>query len=500
MPNLSHAPEGNIRFTYEGRTLETRPGITVTAALYAAGCLTLGRSRKFRRPRGLSGSFPGGHLLTIDGTPHCRADKVLVRDGMTVRAENVWPSLEFDILQLGSLLPRKWVRSGFEHPRWVPDGSFLWPLWERILWFSAGMANPPAKASPIVEGRRFSAATVVVGGGPSGRLAAIDAVAAGQGDVVLISESPDPGKLSQLSGAELPELPPSVQMLPAHRAYALYHGGRVVAAAPTDPGKPAVLIDTEKVVLATGRMSVPPLVDGADLPGVLDARMALQLAALEGVPPGKRVVVIGTNSATASRDAVADTLTKHGVKVIESIDVSHVCRIAGSKRVEGLDANGMIPCDAVVHAGPWRVNPVLPFQAGWRGSLRLMPGDLPDHVRLVGDAALLPEPVFLPNTLDGRALVCPCMDVTVDEIRTLVEGGETHVEVLKRKTSCGMGTCQGVPCWDNLAAVVSRLCGETTDAIGHPTYRPPRAALTLAQAAGLDGHVAWDRSPDREGS
>jgi hypothetical protein len=42
-----------------------------------------------------------------------------------------------------------------------------------------------------------------------------------------------------------------------------------------------------------------------------------------------------------------------------------------------------------------------------------------------------------------------------------------------------------VPCWDLLAAVLAKTTGREAADFGHPSYRPPRAALTLAQAAGL---------------
>lgn len=493
MPYLPHATEKRVRFTWEGRAIEACAGVSVAAALYAANVVTLGRSRKFRRSRGLSGSFPGGHLLTIDGVPHCRSDTVTVRDGMQVHAENVWPSLGFDILRLGALMPRRWVRAGFEHPRWVPDGSFLWPFWERALWFAAGMAEPPLQPVPPIRGGRLNAETVVIGGGPAGRLAAVKVLESGQSSVVLISEGTAPGRTAEIMGAKLADLPSEIQLLTGHQVFALYRNGKVVGAAPLDPSQPAILIDANSVVLATGQYSVPPLVSGADLPGVMDAKTALKLSHNDGVMPGRRVVVIGTNNDGRGRDVVAGALTALSVEVVDVIDVSRVRRIVGRHRVTGIEADGFTPCDAVVHAGPWRSDPALPFQAGWSGDLRLMSGTLPAHVSLVGSAARAPESVAIPEVLDGRALVCPCMDVTVEEIRQLVSGGESHVEVLKRRTGCGMGACQGIPCWDNLAALVSRLTGESSESIGHPTYRPPRAGITVAQAAGLDHHVAWDK-------
>jgi hypothetical protein len=78
------------------------------------------------------------------------------------------------------------------------------------------------------------------------------------------------------------------------------------------------------------------------------------------------------------------------------------------------------------------------------------------------------------------------MDATVAEILSHVRAGESHVEVLKRATSCGMGPCQGFPCWEMMRAVIKRaLPALALD--DRPSHRPPRRALTVEQAAALDG-------------
>jgi bacterioferritin-associated ferredoxin len=87
------------------------------------------------------------------------------------------------------------------------------------------------------------------------------------------------------------------------------------------------------------------------------------------------------------------------------------------------------------------------------------------------------------------------MDVTVSEIRRLVSAGTTHVEELKRLSGCGMGPCQGVPCWDLLAAALAALTGRPSDSFGHPSYRAPRGTLTVAQAAGLAHLVQPEKQP-----
>src|SRR5262249_25522356 len=158
--------------------------------------------------------------------------------------------------------------------------------------------------------------------------------------------------------------------------------------------------------------------------------------------------------------------------------------VVGVSSLRAVDIDdARIGCDALIHAGPWRPDPTLPFQAGADGAFRLATAGPPPHVTLAGAAVLPPEPVVGGAALDECSVVCPCMDVTVAEVRDLVARVETHVEVVKRLTGCGMGPCQGVPCWDLLAATLAAVTLAPAESFGHPSYRPPRGALTLAQAA-----------------
>ncbi len=468
MPRLPNAESGSIRFKWNGVTVTGRPGDSIAAALHAAGTRYLAPSRKFHEPRGLSGRFVAGHLACVDGVPHCRLDRVAVREGLDVRMQGVWPAASFDAFRLARLLPARCLRGGFEHPRFIPDRSWLWRPWERFLRFAAGVAPPPPRdARGEIAGRRLSTHTVIVGGGPTGIAAARKA----GGTVVLITR-----------GRQRETLPENVTALYGHEVFALYDGGRLVAAAPPDAARPAVLVDTRDVVLATGLRSTPPLVRGAALPGVMDATMALRLAREHGVPAGRRVVVVGT---PAGQD-VAGTLQALGVPVVEFVDVNTLIAVHGRSEVTGVEALGRrLDCDAVVHAGPWRPDPQLAFHASCGGELRLSGQGLPASVRVVGAAAEVPEPVHMPSDPPTDAYVCPCMDVTVGEVLAHVQAGVTHVEELKRLTGCGMGPCQGDPCWDLLGALIARATGGNPESVGHPSYRPPRAALTFGQAAGL---------------
>jgi len=469
-----------VTIRWNGRTIAARLGESVATSLYAAGVRVLGYSRKFHRPLGLSGSFVAGVKAQVDGLPNVRLDRLPVRQGLVVEAQNAWPHPHLDLLQVARIVPQDWLAAGFEHPSWLPSGTRRFQIWEQLLRLAAGGSRAIGVDRPgaAVPADRLAVDMAVVGGGPVGRNAAAAAARAGR-SVVLISRGIVPGTLAQMMGANLPDLPPGVQVLAGFEAAAVYRAGRLLIAAPHDGGS-AKLIEPAKIALATGRQSIPPLVPGADLPGVLDLPTAVRL--LHRCRMGS-VCLIGTGGLAS----IASRLAALGADIVMTATADAVCAIQGRQQVRAvLLGNGrQIICDAVVHAGPWRSDPVLPFQAAAAGEFRLLAGALPSNIESLGGAAGPGEPVVYGLRLDDRAMVCPCMDVTVAEIRRLVQAGMTHVEELKRLTGCGMGPCQGVPCWDLLAAALSALTGRKPDGFGHPSYRAPRSAFTVGQAAGL---------------
>lgn len=480
----------SIGIMWTGRLIQAHLGDDVATALYAAGVRVLGHSRKFYRPIGLSGSFVAGVKAQVDGLSNLRLDHLLVRKGLVVETQNVWPGPRFDLLRLARLVPRRWLAGGFEHPGWLPSGTQRFQIWERLLRVAAGggCAVAPDRPGAVVSSERLTVDIAVVGGGPAGRSAAAAAAAAGR-SVVLISRGSTPGAFARAMGATLPDLAPAVRVLGGFEAAAIYRGGRLLVAVPHEGG-PTKLIEPSKIVLATGRRSVPPLVPGADLPGVLDLPTAVRL--LRRCSLGS-VCLIGTGDLAP----IATRLTSLGATIIMTTTADAIRSIQGKRQVNAvlLSDGRQIICDAVVHAGPWRPDPALSFQAAATGEFRLAAGALPSNVECLGGAAVPAEPVIYGPRLDDQAMVCPCMDVTVGEIRHLVETGTTHVEELKRLTGCGMGPCQGFPCWDLLAAALSALTGRGPDSFGHPSYRAPRGALTVGQAAGLAELVQPEKTP-----
>ena len=97
-----------ITFSFEGRSIQAYEGETVAAALYAAGVRTFSRSFKYHRPRGLlcvAGRCPNC-LMEVDGTPNVRTCIEPMRQGMRVRGQHAWPSLERDFFACFDKLDR----------------------------------------------------------------------------------------------------------------------------------------------------------------------------------------------------------------------------------------------------------------------------------------------------------------------------------------------------------------------------------------------------------
>ena len=84
------------------KRIRVEDGDSVASALYRAGIRTFSRSLKYHRRRGLycgTGECPNC-LVTVDGIPGVRSCVTPAADGMRVRRERGWPSVERDALAI----------------------------------------------------------------------------------------------------------------------------------------------------------------------------------------------------------------------------------------------------------------------------------------------------------------------------------------------------------------------------------------------------------------
>jgi sarcosine oxidase, subunit alpha len=228
---------------------------------------------------------------------------------------------------------------------------------------------------------------------------------------------------------------------------AVYRGPVVVARVSGE----IVRFHCDEVVVATGTAEIHPAVAGSGLSGVLTPGAARDLAAA-GVDLG-RVVAVG--SAPSGVDARSIT--------------GRLVRIEGADRVTGVvvESGGRevsLECDTVVaDLGTYP-----------RDLLARMSADT--AVRTVGGAAS--EPTIPPCPAEGT--VCPCSSVTVADLDFVFDRGFSEIELLKRATLAGTGTCQGVVCTPYLRSFVAERGGELQQTF---TARPLARQMTVGEAA-----------------
>jgi len=82
-----------------------------------------------------------------------------------------------------------------------------------------------------------------------------------------------------------------------------------------------------------------------------------------------------------------------------------------------------------------------------------------------------------------QVIVCRCEDITLGEIRELINKGYTTIDEIKRISRCCFGPCQGNSCMQLLMAELTRQTGKNIKDIKMPTFRPPTQNIKLGVLA-----------------
>ena len=294
---------------------------------------------------------------------------------------------------------------------------------------------PCAAPEPAVAARNIHCDVVVIGQGAAGRAAAAAARQAGKQVITL-----DAG-----AGAEV---------------IGIYAGPLVVAR--TAAGMLHAHPQGE-IIVATGAAEIQPVAPGKDLAGILTARAAEAVAA-SGINLG-HIVAIGTAPA--------------GLKVEQA--EGDLVRFEGTQRVAGVvmrDRKGgerRYACDtAVVGLGLQPRDALLRMGQGLA-------------VRAVGDAARASDIPACP--LAGT--VCPCSGVTVADLESVWQRGFHELELVKRSTLAGTGTCQGMACMPHVRSFLQTRGGTFQPQF---TARPVTRQLTMGEASAGSHHQAVPRT------
>jgi sarcosine oxidase subunit alpha len=361
--------------------------------------------------------------------------------------QHCWPSLDFDIGALNSLMA-PFFPSGFYYKTFMWPAS-LWMTYEHVIRKAAGMGSASRERDPDRYDKRHAHCDLlIVGGGPAGLAAALAAGRSGA-RVMLVEQGFEfggalLGDKAEIDGkpaddwaagavAELASLP-EVTLLSRTTAFGYYDGNTVALAEKVSdhllqPEEFQVrqrlwVVRAKRVILATGAIERPIVFGDNDRPGVMLAGAARQYANRFAALPGKQAVVFTTHDEAYK---TAFDLADAGVKVAAVVDprpdvdgsladavaargIEHlpghaVVRALGGKRVRSalvaaIDANGAvtdhggrpIACDALCISGGWAPSVHLHSQTGpkpvYDERLRaFVPGEARQQERSIGAAA-----------------------------------------------------------------------------------------------------------------
>jgi glycine cleavage system aminomethyltransferase T/NADPH-dependent 2,4-dienoyl-CoA reductase/sulfur reductase-like enzyme len=521
-----------INFSFDGKTYQAQKGDTLAAALLRNGIGLVGRSFKYHRPRGImtAGIEEPNALVTVgDGgrtEPNTRATDVFVYEGLVAKSQNRWPNLSFDIGAVFGLAAPV-LSAGFYYKTFFGSAK-RWMFYEHFIRRAAGLGNAPTETDPDRFSQRAAFCDVlVVGAGPAGLSAALEAAEAGK-RVILVEQD-------NILGSSLirdpQELDGAWVEATAERIRAA--GGRILTRTTasgywehdlvtltqrvSEPGQiphDGVAqrlwhVRAGQVILAAGSIERPMAFANNDRPGVMLSQAVRTYVHRFGVVPGKRVV-IATNNDDAYKTAHA--LKAAGAEIVAILDARPAPAGADSglpvhnnavpfstkgarhclKSVTALVDGQAQSWDADLLAVSGGFTPVvhLHMQAGgtldWNDAAQaFVPAISRQNVTTIGGAAD-PKPVFkmVPVSKPKKSFIDFQNDVTLSDVDLAWAEGYRSVEHLKRYTTLGMATDQGK--LSNMAAL-GRLAEKQGVAIpeaGLTTFRPPYTPVTMGLLAG----------------
>jgi sarcosine oxidase, subunit alpha len=106
----------------------------------------------------------------------------------------------------------------------------------------------------------------------------------------------------------------------------------------------------------------------------------------------------------------------------------------------------------------------------------------------LAEAARRPADIAVPppsaGAERGKCFACLCEDVTVNDIELSIDEGYDSIELCKRYTTVTMGPCQGRMCQLPAIRVMAQKNGQTIEAVGGTTARPPWTPVPMGVLAG----------------
>ncbi len=265
-------------------------------------------------------------------------------------------------------------------------------------------------------------------------------------DLVVIG-SGDSGTAAAVEGADEGRLVTVLDALDGNEVVGIYGGPTVIVRGPLGMRH----VHAADVVVATGAAELHPVCEGSELRGIYTPNAA-RILRDAGVDLGNLVLLGGTEADLPGRHIEG--------RLVSLVGDGSVMAVITQDATGQLDAH---PCDSVVVG--------VGFSP--RDLLSRMTND--PHVSVVGPAA---QRFNLPDC-PSSGVICPCAKTTVDDLDGVWDRGFHELELVKRASLAGTGTCQGGVCGPYLRAFVSSRSGSTPAPF---TARPASRQITLREA------------------
>ena len=471
LPTLKIDTAQKLAFMYKGKKYYGVKGDTVASALFANGVRIFGRSLKYHRPRGLY-SLDGecsNTCMEVDGIPNVRCENTLLKEGMVIKEQNVKGSAENDMMSF--LDKMDWLMPAGFYYNVMHKPAKIWPIAMKQIRKAAGLGkiSPDYKMPGKFDEIFLNTDVCVIGGGPSGMMAALSAAKKGL-RVIIMESRPWLGgffeyrskeyknnqtlhdRAEQLANEVMAQ--ENIRVFTHTSAVGTYNNNLVTG---FQIGKKEDVFDeryieirAKSVVAAAGCIERPLIFDNNERPGVMQIGCALRMAKTYGLLPGKKAVFsighdLGLEAALELHDlgltivCIADIREDgHDPELLEKIQAKNIPlfkgwvakKALGAKRVKGVDLSSVdgqisktFACDLIVASAG--MTPVTGHITVALGTLKydihtgfFLPDKMPDKMHAAGRILGLNDPLSIEasGTLAGLQAAFDCENGSIKEL------------------------------------------------------------------------------------
>ncbi len=376
-----------LNFKFNGKRLSGFAGDTLASALLANNQITIGRSFKYHRPRGiLSAGIEEPNALFTTGAkmgelPNAIGPMMELTSGLSAKSQNAWPSPTFDVMAINSLASPIFG-AGFYYKTFMGPFKKSWMFYEPFIRRAAGLGKTTTAGDDTKHFTRNAFCDVlIVGSGPAGLSAALTATRSGlrvvlaEQDFVLggqINSSADAALLKWRDETVLVlQQAENCRVMTRATVQGIYDANQVIISVGS-----TILesLRTQTIIFATGAVERPLVFSNNDRPGVMLASALRTYLNRYALAPAKRAVIATNNDAAydtafdlAANDVAvtviderlnisADVLTKASAAGIVIFPASGIAEVIGSE-VKAVKISGRhavtIECDVLGMSGGW---------------------------------------------------------------------------------------------------------------------------------------------------